>query len=99
MEKSNIMYSALGRVVREGGFKIALIVRYSAIPGHCVSSLFFYLKFALHFVCLVTTAIFAICGMNIFVFMLAAALSLPKQFITVYIGTLLESSADCMFST
>ncbi|OAX38703.1 hypothetical protein K503DRAFT_740762 [Rhizopogon vinicolor AM-OR11-026] len=76
MEKSNIMYSALGRVVREGGFKIALIVRYSAIPGHF------------------TTAIFAICGMNIFVFMLAAALSLPKQFITVYIGTLLESSAD-----
>jgi hypothetical protein len=36
--------------------------------------------------------------MNIFIFMLAAALSMPKQFITVYIGTLLESDASCMFS-
>ncbi|KAJ8591977.1 hypothetical protein M405DRAFT_788130 [Rhizopogon salebrosus TDB-379] len=76
MEKSSIIYSALGRVVREGGFRIALIARYSAIPGHF------------------TTAIFAVCGMNIFVFILAAALSLPKQFITVYIGTLLESEAN-----
>ena len=32
--------------------------------------------------------------MNIFVFVLAAVLSMPKQFITVYIGTLLESSAN-----
>ncbi|KAG1744955.1 uncharacterized protein EDB91DRAFT_1199932 [Suillus paluster] len=76
MEKGSITYSALGRVVREGGFKIALIARYSVIPGHF------------------TTAIFAVCGMNIFIFMLAAALSMPKQFITVYIGTLLESSAN-----
>lgn len=75
IEKGNVIYSSLGRVVREGGFKIALIARYSAIPPHF------------------TTAIFAVCGMNIFVFMLAAALSMPKQFITVYIGTLLESSA------
>jgi hypothetical protein len=99
MEKSSIMYSALGRVVREGGFKIALIVRYSVIPSHCMSSVFFHLKFVLHLVYLVTTAIFAVCGMNIFVFILAAALSLPQQFINVYIGTLLESSANCMFST
>ena len=34
--------------------------------------------------------------MNIFVFILAAVLSMPKQFITVYIGTLLESSSDGM---
>ncbi|KAG2113449.1 uncharacterized protein F5147DRAFT_46318 [Suillus discolor] len=74
IEKSSVIYSSLGRVVREGGFKIALIARYSAIPPHF------------------TTALFAVCGMNIFVFMLAAALSMPKQFITVYIGTLLESS-------
>jgi uncharacterized membrane protein YdjX (TVP38/TMEM64 family) len=75
IEKGSVIYSSLGRVVREGGFKIALIARYSAIPPHF------------------TTAIFAVCGMNIFIFMLAAALSMPKQFITVYIGTLLESSA------
>jgi len=41
-----------------------------------------------------TTAIFAVCGMNIFIFILAAILSMPKQFITVYIGTLLESDAN-----
>jgi hypothetical protein len=34
----------------------------------------------------VTTAVFSVCGMGIFVFVLAAALSLPKQFITVYLG-------------
>lgn len=35
MEKKDISYACLARVVREGGFKIALIARYSAIPGHC----------------------------------------------------------------
>lgn len=33
---------------------------------------------------------FSVCGMNIFVFLAAAVLSLPKQFITVYIGSVLE---------
>ncbi|KAH0835652.1 hypothetical protein J3R83DRAFT_9403 [Lanmaoa asiatica] len=80
-EKKSIQYACLAKVVREGGFKIALIVRYSAVPGHF------------------TTAIFAVCGMNIFVFILAAILSMPKQFITVYIGTLLESSATGSAST
>ncbi|KAF8840464.1 hypothetical protein BDN67DRAFT_1011475 [Paxillus ammoniavirescens] len=75
-EKRNIQYACLSKIVREGGFKIALIARYSAVPGHF------------------TTAIFAVCGMNIFVFVMAALLSMPKQFITVYIGTLLESSAS-----
>ncbi|KAG6372607.1 hypothetical protein JVT61DRAFT_7353 [Boletus reticuloceps] len=75
-EKKSIQYACLAKVVREGGFKIAVIVRYSAVPGHF------------------TTAIFAVCGMNIFVFILAALLSMPKQFITVYIGTLLESTAN-----
>ncbi|KAL4062793.1 snare associated Golgi protein-domain-containing protein [Scleroderma yunnanense] len=75
-EKSNIQYACLSRLIRDGGFKVALIVRYSAVPGHF------------------TTAIFALCGMNIFVFMAAALLSLPKQFITVYIGTLLEENAN-----
>lgn len=76
IEQSSVIYSALGRVVREGGFKVAVIVRYSVIPSHF------------------TTALFAVCGMNIFVYMLAALLSLPKQFINVYIGTLLETSAS-----
>jgi len=42
----------------------------------------------------VTTAIFATCGMNIFIFILAAFLSLPKQFITVYLGVILSQSAN-----
>jgi uncharacterized membrane protein YdjX (TVP38/TMEM64 family) len=41
----------------------------------------------------VTTAIFSTCGMNIFVFTLAALLSMPKQFITVYLGVILEQSS------
>ena len=32
--------------------------------------------------------------MNIFVFSIAAVLSLPKQFITVYLGVLLEQSSE-----
>lgn len=32
--------------------------------------------------------------MNIFVFITAALLSMPKQFITVYLGTLLESASN-----
>ncbi|KAG9312603.1 hypothetical protein JVU11DRAFT_7000 [Chiua virens] len=75
-EQKSIQYACLAKIVREGGFKIAVIVRYSAVPGHF------------------TTAIFAVCGMNIFIFVIAALLSMPKQFITVYIGVLLENSAN-----
>ncbi len=32
-----MQYSCLARVVRDGGFRIALIARFSAIPGHCAS--------------------------------------------------------------
>jgi len=42
----------------------------------------------------VTTAVFSTCGMGIVVFCLAAILSLPKQFITVYLGVILEQSAN-----
>lgn len=38
MEKTKMYYACLARVVREGGFKVALIARLSAIPGHCMSS-------------------------------------------------------------
>ncbi|KAH7101700.1 snare associated Golgi protein-domain-containing protein, partial [Auriculariales sp. MPI-PUGE-AT-0066] len=76
MEKEKPYYDCLARVVREGGFKVALMARLSAIPGHF------------------TTAIFATCGMNIFVFTIAAILSLPKQFITVYAGVVLEANSE-----
>ncbi len=76
MERTKITYACLARVVREGGFKIALIARLSAIPGHF------------------TTAVFSTCGMGIIVFSIAAILSLPKQFITVYLGVILEQSAS-----
>lgn len=74
LERTQISYACLAKIVRDGGFWIALIARFSAIPGHF------------------TTAVFSTCGMNIWVFSLAAILSLPKQFITVYIGVALEQS-------
>ena len=40
----------------------------------------------------VTTAIFSTCGMSIFVFSLAAILSMPKHFITVFIGVMIEQA-------
>ncbi|KAK0447378.1 uncharacterized protein EV420DRAFT_1568434 [Desarmillaria tabescens] len=78
LERTKITYACLAKVVRDGGFKIALIARLSAIPGHC--------KF-------LTTAVFSTCGMGIIVFCIAAILSLPKQFITVYLGVILEQSS------
>jgi uncharacterized membrane protein YdjX (TVP38/TMEM64 family) len=43
---------------------------------------------------IVTTAVFSTCGMNIWTFSVAAFLSLPKQFLTVYLGVALEQSED-----
>ncbi|KAI0656907.1 hypothetical protein C8Q70DRAFT_1075733 [Cubamyces menziesii] len=68
IETKSLQYALLAEVVRQGGFKIAVIVRLSAVPGH------------------LTTAVFASCGMNVFVFLGAAILSLPKQLVTVYLG-------------
>ncbi|KAI0750333.1 hypothetical protein C8Q80DRAFT_1270059 [Daedaleopsis nitida] len=76
LERTKISYACLARVVREGGFKIALIARLSAIPGHF------------------TTAVFSTCGMGVWTFSIAAVLSLPKQFLTVYLGVALEQSED-----
>lgn len=42
----------------------------------------------------VTTAVFSTCGMKLWVFAVAAFLSLPKQFITVYIGVILEQNGE-----
>lgn len=37
LERTNITYGCLAKVVRDGGLIIALIARLSAIPGHCES--------------------------------------------------------------
>ncbi|EIW77961.1 hypothetical protein CONPUDRAFT_109263 [Coniophora puteana RWD-64-598 SS2] len=73
-ERERIDYGCIAGLVREGGFKIALIARYSAIPGHF------------------TTAVFSTVGMSVWIFLMAAILSLPKQFVTVLIGTLMEAN-------
>ncbi|KAH9953434.1 hypothetical protein BGW80DRAFT_1259328 [Lactifluus volemus] len=39
LEKTNLQYGCLAHVVREGGIKIALVARFSAIPGHSFLSL------------------------------------------------------------
>ncbi|KAI0636339.1 snare associated Golgi protein-domain-containing protein [Trametes polyzona] len=67
-EETKLQYALLSEVVRQGGFLIALVIRYSAVPGHF------------------TTAVFASCGMGLWTFLAAAVLSLPKQFVTVYLG-------------
>ncbi len=38
----------------------------------------------------VTTVVFATCGMKFWVFLLSAIVSLPRHFITVYIGVTLD---------
>ncbi|TFY50260.1 hypothetical protein EVJ58_g11121, partial [Rhodofomes roseus] len=81
LEQTDLRYACLARVVRQGGIKIALIARLSAIPGHF------------------TTAVFSACGMSIWTFIVAAILSLPKQFITVYLGVALEQSDKSGSST
>lgn len=45
----------------------------------------------------VTTAVFSTCGMGVWTFALAAFFSLPKQFVTVYLGVLLENSSSEYF--
>ncbi|KAF8883030.1 hypothetical protein BD779DRAFT_1472716 [Infundibulicybe gibba] len=42
----------------------------------------------------VTTAVFSTCGMGIIVFSIAAILSLPKQFVTVYLGVILKETSS-----
>ncbi|EIN11907.1 hypothetical protein PUNSTDRAFT_99222 [Punctularia strigosozonata HHB-11173 SS5] len=74
MEKNTILYACFTKIVREGGFKIALITRYSILPGH------------------LTTAVYSTCGLGAGLFTAAAFLSLPKQFMLIYIGVLVEDS-------
>ncbi|KAL0581613.1 hypothetical protein V5O48_000429 [Marasmius crinis-equi] len=39
-EKKKITYAALAKVIRDGGFKVALIVRWSFIPEHFATAIF-----------------------------------------------------------
>jgi len=80
-EKTKIDYACLARVVREGGLKVAIIVRYSIIPPHF------------------STVVFATCGMKFWVFLVSAIVSLPRHFITVYIGVTLNDEAKDVTST
>ncbi|CAD6978873.1 unnamed protein product [Tilletia controversa] len=80
-ERKNISYGCMAHIVREGGFKVILLARLSAIPGHF------------------TTAVFATVGMSIWMFTLAAVLSLPKQLSIVYLGVAIEQSVGGTEST
>lgn len=95
LERTDIRYACLARVVRDGGFKIALIARYSAIPGHCALP-WALTDFSTDLSRIVTTAVFSTCGMSVWTFSIAAILSLPKQLITVYLGVALEQSETGM---
>ncbi|RPD69736.1 hypothetical protein L226DRAFT_471368 [Lentinus tigrinus ALCF2SS1-7] len=68
LEEKQLKYGLYAQVVREGGLKVPVIMRFSLIPSHF------------------TTAIFSTCGMNVFIFLASAILSLPKQLAVVYIG-------------
>ena len=35
LEEKQIKFALYAQVVREGGLKVPIIMRYSAIPGHC----------------------------------------------------------------
>ena len=38
-EQKSVKYALIAEVIRQGGIKMAIMVRYSSIPGHCTSSL------------------------------------------------------------
>ncbi|EPQ54843.1 hypothetical protein GLOTRDRAFT_43242, partial [Gloeophyllum trabeum ATCC 11539] len=40
LEKKQIAYACLTRVVRQGGFRVVLVARYSAIPPHFSTAVF-----------------------------------------------------------
>ncbi len=93
-ETKNLRYALISEIIREGGLKMAIMVRYSAIPAHsmsqacegsprCVTDL----------AQIVSTAIFATAGMSVWTFLIAAFLALPKQLASVYLGSAENSGA------
>ena len=102
MEEKDLKYALLTEVIRDGGLKMAIMVRYSAIPGHSAcpppySSPSYAPRADGPVMCTrapVITALFATCGVSVWTFLVAAFLSLPKQFATVYLGYAENASAD-----
>ena len=93
LEHDSLKYGLLSHVIREGGFKIALMARLSAIPPHCESSCGVLVNYYLANCFLpVLTVIFSTSGLKVWVFTLAAFLSLPRQFATVYLGLLFDGN-------
>jgi uncharacterized membrane protein YdjX (TVP38/TMEM64 family) len=94
LEETNIKYACLARVVREGRLLVAIILRYSAIPGHCEDNYYIIPRFLIAYFLTVTTAVFSTCGMGIWTYIIAAIISLPKQLATVYLGYALSQSKE-----
>ena len=67
------------------------MVRFSAIPGHCKCRGQL-LSFWINKHPLVTTAVFSTCGMSVWIFIISALVSSPKQLTTVYLGVVIENS-------
>jgi hypothetical protein len=55
---------------------LAVLARFSAVPAHCRSLRFIYNMLSVQ---IVTTTVFATCGLNFWVFLGAVVVSLPKQ--------------------
>lgn len=84
--KGSLRWASLGRVIREGGFTTALVVRYSAIPTHSESCMQLVIIFSVLKLATVITALFAVTGITFRIFALTLALSLPRQLAGVQIG-------------
>lgn len=92
LERKNVTYACLAQLMRDGGWKMLTLVRFSAIPGHITTAIqstigepcrfFFPARPGL-------TPYRSFAGVGIWVFAVACALSLPKQFALVYLGVLL----------
>ena len=37
LEEKSITYALYSQIIREGGYRVPIIMRFSAIPGHCKS--------------------------------------------------------------
>ncbi|KAJ7902813.1 hypothetical protein B0H14DRAFT_3851740 [Mycena olivaceomarginata] len=95
MEENNIEYGAMAHVVRQGGFWIVLIMRYSAIPAHRPFILCLELDRRLNQLYnAVSTPIFATVGVPFGIFLAAAVLSVPKAIVPVYVGWTAKDEND-----
>lgn len=99
-KKSSIQYACLSRVIEEGGLLAAVVSRYSILPPHGKPLLSRHLDSHLFFLnFIVITAIYATCGMKLWVFVASALLSMPQNFVNVYIGSFAEAESQGKTST